>query len=450
MTRTRSFHVGFAVAVTTHVATATPKTNGADPHRGLPSSEIAAATRNSTAFASTLQHPYAEAEALRVIAEEVPLFQGPSRDAPRRGTLRRDAEVWAYGHARGTDCAGDWLLVGPSAWACDEPGRFDGREGSRGSPENRPLTHRFAKIARNGGGAYRSWDKVLQGLPEVDLEPGFFVGIVEERTTAVERFLRTTHDLWVATSDVTTVTPSDSAGTTLDPEAPSDETLAPYLPVGWVYVDHARACVAIDGPERGAVLPRLSPLRIEATTTKRDKRWFRTPLGWFSERQVRVPAREAPPEELTPGARWLDVAIDTQTLVAYRGRDAVFATLVSTGREGAREDTETPRGTHRIWVKLLWSDMDNLEMWTNPSPEIEDVRPYDVEAVPWVMYFRGGYGLHATYWHDRFGIPQSHGCVNLSLRDAERIFDFASPSLGPGWQAAHPSDYDPATIVRVH
>jgi hypothetical protein len=277
------------------------------------------------------------------------------------------------------------MLVGPSAWACDEPGQFDGREGSRGSPENQPLTRRFAKIARNGGGAYKSWDKVLQGLPEVDLEPGFFVGVVEERTTDDERFLRTTHDLWVAASDVSLVTPSEFAGAALELEATPPETLAPYLPVGWVYVDRARARGSVDGPERGAELPRLSQVRVEASETKRDKRWFRTPLGWFSERQLRVPRRETPPADLPPGARWLDVSIESQTLVAYRGNTPVFATLVSTGREGGREDTATPRGTHRIWVKLLWSDMDNLEMWTTPSPEIADVRPYDVEAVPWVM-----------------------------------------------------------------
>jgi hypothetical protein len=93
--------------------------------------------------------------------------------------------------------------------------------------------------------------------------------------------------------------------------------------------------------------------------------------------------------------------------------------------------------------------MDNLDELRTEEVDSPLARPYNVEAVPWVMYFQRGYGLHATYWHDRFGVPQSHGCVNLSPRDAQRLFDFTSPTLGPGWQAAHPSDYDPATIVRV-
>jgi hypothetical protein len=443
------FLLGLAIAVTANVVTAMPKTKGASAlsertKRPPPDDD------NMFSAADATPHPFADAEALRVAAEEVLLFQGPDLDAPRRGALRRGTEVWAYGHARGKGCVDDWVLVGPSAWACDGPGQFDGREGTHGSPKNEPLTHRFVKIARNGSGAYKSWAKAVEGLPEADLEPGFFLGVVEERSTSAERFLRTTHDLWIATNDTIPIAPSAFAGMPLDVATTATTPLGPYLPVGWIYVDRARAHGTIDGPKRGPGIERLSPLTIDGYGSQRGKNWFHTPIGWFDERQLRVPKREPPPEGLQPGERWIDVSVETQTLVAYRGSDPVFATLVSTGREGARSDTGTPKGVHRIWVKLLWSDMDNLEVWTNPSSEAASVRPYDVEAVSWVMYFLGGYGLHGTYWHDRFGVPQSHGCVNVSLRDAEYLFQFTSPSLGPGWQAAHPSDHDPATIVRVH
>jgi lipoprotein-anchoring transpeptidase ErfK/SrfK len=42
------------------------------------------------------------------------------------------------------------------------------------------------------------------------------------------------------------------------------------------------------------------------------------------------------------------------------------------------------------------------------------------------MYFYGGYAIHGAYWHNNFGTPMSHGCVNLSLPDARWFFNWAS------------------------
>ena len=74
---------------------------------------------------------------------------------------------------------------------------------------------------------------------------------------------------------------------------------------------------------------------------------------------------ESPPEGLSSGERWLDIDISEQVLVAYEGERPVFATLVSTGR--ARRGSETPLGSHRIWVKLAFSDMSNLRYEDAPS-----------------------------------------------------------------------------------
>jgi lipoprotein-anchoring transpeptidase ErfK/SrfK len=51
---------------------------------------------------------------------------------------------------------------------------------------------------------------------------------------------------------------------------------------------------------------------------------------------------------------------------------------------------------------------------------------YYLPNVPYTMYFYGGYGLHGTYWHNNFGTPMSHGCVNLSTADSGWLFDWAS------------------------
>lgn len=96
-----------------------------------------------------------------------------------------------------------------------------------------------------------------------------------------------------------------------------------------------------------------------------------------------------------------------QTLTAYVGQTAVRTTFVSTGLPR----TPTPAGQYRIWTKLRYDDM------SGPG--------YYLRNVPYVMYFHRGYGLHGTYWHNNFGHPMSHGCVNLPTPEAEWLFNWA-------------------------
>jgi lipoprotein-anchoring transpeptidase ErfK/SrfK len=117
-------------------------------------------------------------------------------------------------------------------------------------------------------------------------------------------------------------------------------------------------------------------------------------------------SRSAPPG--ATGERWIDVDLSAQTLTAYEGNTAVHTVAVSTGLPG----TPTPVGQFRIWIKLRADDM------AGPG--------YYLRDVPYVMYFYKGYGLHGTYWHNNFGTPMSHGCVNLRTADAGWLFDWAS------------------------
>jgi lipoprotein-anchoring transpeptidase ErfK/SrfK len=152
-----------------------------------------------------------------------------------------------------------------------------------------------------------------------------------------------------------------------------------------------------------------------------------------------------PPAEVTrPGERWIDVELATQTLVAYEGARPVYATLVSTGRGAPGTEAATPPGVHRIWVKILASDMDNTER--------DDIEAhYSLEDVPYVQFFDHAVALHGTYWHRDFGHVKSHGCVNLAPLDARWLFDFTGPRLPAGWVAAYPvtQGIDPGTVVRV-
>lgn len=111
---------------------------------------------------------------------------------------------------------------------------------------------------------------------------------------------------------------------------------------------------------------------------------------------------------VAPDQRWIDIDISEQTLRAYQGRELVGAFLVSTGTWR----TPTVTGQFEIYIKFRQDDM------KGPG--------YYFEDVPYTMYFHKGYGIHGTYWHDNFGSPMSHGCVNMSIDDAAWLFDFAS------------------------
>jgi lipoprotein-anchoring transpeptidase ErfK/SrfK len=58
---------------------------------------------------------------------------------------------------------------------------------------------------------------------------------------------------------------------------------------------------------------------------------------------------------------------------------------------------------------------------------------FELRDVPWIQYFASGYALHGAYWHDVFGVPRSHGCVNLAPIDARVVFRWTDPPVPEGW-----------------
>lgn len=114
------------------------------------------------------------------------------------------------------------------------------------------------------------------------------------------------------------------------------------------------------------------------------------------------------PEEVDEDTRWIDIDLSDQMLYAYNGDTLVNSFLVSTGTW----QTPTVIGEYHIYVKYRYTDM------RGPG--------YYLPDVPYTMYFYKGYGIHGTYWHDNFGTPMSHGCVNMRTSEAEWMFDFAS------------------------
>ncbi|MFT3769938.1 MAG: L,D-transpeptidase [Minicystis sp.] len=141
------------------------------------------------------------------------------------------------------------------------------------------------------------------------------------------------------------------------------------------------------------------------------------------------------------GEKWIDVNLTKQVLVAYEGEKPVYATLVSSGEAGLGDPEKTKstkRGIFRIHTKYVSITMDSNVVGEE----------FELRDVPYVQYFENGYALHGAYWHDMFGTPKSHGCVNLAPEDARRLFFWTEPQIPPGWQGVARSLT--GTVVFVH
>jgi lipoprotein-anchoring transpeptidase ErfK/SrfK len=121
-----------------------------------------------------------------------------------------------------------------------------------------------------------------------------------------------------------------------------------------------------------------------------------------------APTPSAPEYASGNGERWIDVDLTNQSVYAYEGDVVVNSFLVSTGTWL----TPTVTGEYKIYVKIRSGSMHG------PG--------YFLPDVPYIMYFYKSYGLHGTYWHNNFGTPMSHGCVNLRTDEAAWLFNWAS------------------------
>ena len=176
------------------------------------------------------------------------------------------------------------------------------------------------------------------------------------------------------------------------------------------------------------------------------RRYLETEDGtWVRTRDLAVVAKSSKlPKHAKDGVKWVDVSIQRQTLILYEGREPVYATMVSTGKDGLgdpKKSHSTPRGTFRVRDKHITATMDSQVLGEE----------FELNDVPWVQYFKSGYALHAAYWHTEYGRPRSHGCINLSPLDAYRIFHWTEPTVPAKWHGVSAQEVTGAgTIIHVH
>lgn len=417
---------------------------------------LAALTFSASAAAASHAPPWVVAgdaplpawvKSARVIRADEPIFATPSKNGKKRGAAGREARLPVFAARQGPGCDGRWLSVGPFAWICDGALELSGNDPVRAGvhtfadrPDGLPFRYHF--VGSDGSFAYKRLDAVDIGEPAMQLDPGFAVALIEEKTFDGGAYGRTSHNLWVPMRDLGPSRPSAFKGEAL----PGPHTLSESpggMPFAWVLPEKARVRSKPGGAASAESKARfeLVPVLEEA----QGGRFLRIAASaWIAASDVRRPSVSEPPSDVNveAGEKWIDVDLAAQTLVAYEGKKPVFATLVSTGKGKQGAPNATPIGTSRIWIKLLSTDMDNLED-ENAS------RYYRMESVPYVMFFSKGVGLHGAYWHRSFGNVRSHGCVNLAPLDAQRLFWWTSPHLPAGWTAAMPMPHEAGTVIRV-
>jgi len=382
-----------------------------------------------------------EARSALVLRQDEHVYQDPRVDAPRRGTLLAGARLPIFASLSAPGCPVPWLMLGPMAWLCRSTVQLSA------SPPLLPtdllpepadgLPFRYYFVGRNGSAAYRSFEFADMAEPEQELQPGFSVTVVEQRARGGDVYGRTHRERWVPMRDLIPVRPFLFHG---------EEIAEGRLDVAWVLDDRSPVFARPDGLTRArapASKMRFEVVRVFEEVKRPGGVFLRVGEDlWMRARDLRRPTAAPRPDGVLPGERWIDVELASQTLVAYQGDAPVFATLVSTGKGAQGTATATPKGVHRIWVKLRSSTMDNLDDENASSS-------YAIEDVPYVQFFHKGVALHAAFWHRNFGRVRSHGCVNLAPLDAQRLFRFTGPRLPAGWTAAFPTEFEPGTVIRV-
>ncbi len=196
---------------------------------------------------------------------------------------------------------------------------------------------------------------------------------------------------------------------------------------------------------------------LEVVTGADGKPWYRISDGIL--KSLHVPAehiRIIQPDEFMPimpevplENKRVEVDLKTQTTRVFAGDEVVLTARCSTGSafrqaDGTVRSFGTTPGTHHVYMKT-------------PSQRMYDgvgegeARSYDLPGIAWISYFTSsGIAFHSTYWHNDYGKPRSHGCVNLTPEDAKFIYRFTMPATPYDQRWTRIAKRDEGTLIKVY
>jgi lipoprotein-anchoring transpeptidase ErfK/SrfK len=162
----------------------------------------------------------------------------------------------------------------------------------------------------------------------------------------------------------------------------------------------------------------------------------------IADEEISPTSVDVPPEK-----KRIFISRARQVLQAFENGELVFETRVSTGindPEIVPAGRKTPPGRWRVYSKMPTKHMGNVDL--TGAPDV-----YTLPGVPWTMFFHElhtGVAMHGAYWHDNYGVPMSHGCVNLKPEDSKWLFRWTTPIWPPtDWRWWERTGY--GTVVDV-
>ncbi len=157
-------------------------------------------------------------------------------------------------------------------------------------------------------------------------------------------------------------------------------------------------------------------------------------LHLFEANEIQPISPDVPPEN-----KRIEILLDQQAVIAYEYDRPVFISRAATGAHFSDGDFRTPAGRYLMNRKRPSRHMADGDFAAPAS--------YDLPGVPWVSYLTdSGISFHGTYWHNDFGKPRSHGCINMPSPGARWIYQWTNPDVPWGERLFQ---NDPGTIVDV-
>jgi lipoprotein-anchoring transpeptidase ErfK/SrfK len=139
-------------------------------------------------------------------------------------------------------------------------------------------------------------------------------------------------------------------------------------------------------------------------------------LGWVTAFSTPALAQDAIASEITyleqTDEHWIEINLSDRYLTAWEGDNPVYSAHVATGTD----EDPTYEGIFAIQSMHSFSVM---------KGNSADGTPYEIDDVPFVLYYDGSYAIHGAYWHDAFGEFITHGCVNVPVTQAEWLYNWA-------------------------
>ncbi len=368
------------------------------------------------------------------------VYEGATPKPKVAGVVRRGSVLRLGNKVGGSGCdGGTWYEASPFGYVCSALGfhvRDEPKAESYGVPPaqiDNHLPYQYSRVIKQRAPRYyriptveeekqarRAMDK-KGPTPEVVsslMEGDYFLALAEKEKREADGavFYRTVRGRYVREGDVELRNPQPIRGEELGRGGWK-------LPIAFVY-DRDRDLVDLDTDELRVAGKAEKHARfvIEQELVKGGVTYVVGTAGAVRRDEVRVARAAKRPKDVPQGAKWVHVDLSEQTLVAYEGDEPVYATLISSGKEGY----EPPTGLFQVQQKYISTTM-------NATDPIDGF--YEVEEVPWTLYYHGGYALHGAYWHTDFGKVRSHGCTNIAPVDARWLYYWSDPEVPPAWHA---------------